>query len=229
MLYVDSMTDKSSPHPAAEGEADLGDTDHATEQTDSVDEVDEKADIRDHDAGETSTQAPEVESPKPRTRRFAWNRRLTHLTVAGVALILTLAGAYLKWVDGSARLAQTAAVTSVQAATESTIAMLSYRPDTVEKELTAAGDRMTGSFRQEYAKLIHDVVIPGAKQKKIAAIATVPAAASQSATASHATVLVFVNQTIMMGGDPPTDTASSVRITLDKVNDRWLISQFTPV
>jgi Mce-associated membrane protein len=42
-------------------------------------------------------------------------------------------------------------------------------------------------------------------------------------------VLVFVNQTVIVGQDAPTDTASAVRVTLDKVGDRWLISSFDPV
>jgi Mce-associated membrane protein len=73
------------------------------------------------------------------------------------------------------------------------------------------------------------VVIPGAKQKQISAVASVPAAASVSANPREAVVLVFVNQTVTVGGDAPTDTASSVRITLEKVGDRWLISKFDPV
>jgi Mce-associated membrane protein len=72
-------------------------------------------------------------------------------------------------------------------------------------------------------------VIPGAKQKNISAVASVPAAAPVSSTENHAVVLVFVNQTITIGNDPPTSTASSVRVTLDKVAQRWLISQFEPV
>jgi Mce-associated membrane protein len=50
-----------------------------------------------------------------------------------------------------------------------------------------------------------------------------------SASADHAEVLVFVNQTITVGNDPPTDTVSSVRVTLDKIGGRWLISGFDPV
>ena len=73
------------------------------------------------------------------------------------------------------------------------------------------------------------MVIPGAKEKQISAVANVPEAASVSANPDHAVVLVFVNQTVIVGDSAPTDTASSVRITLDKVGDRWLISQFDPV
>jgi Mce-associated membrane protein len=42
-------------------------------------------------------------------------------------------------------------------------------------------------------------------------------------------VLVFVNQTVVVGQGAPSDTASSVRVTLDKVGGRWLISKFDPV
>jgi Mce-associated membrane protein len=57
----------------------------------------------------------------------------------------------------------------------------------------------------------------------------VPAAASVSATQNHAVVLVFVNQTVIVGNDVPSSTASSVKVTLDKQGDRWLISGFDPV
>ena len=73
------------------------------------------------------------------------------------------------------------------------------------------------------------MVIPGARQKQIAAVASVPAAASVSATPEEAVVLLFVNQTVTVGSDAPTATASSVRVTLEKDGDRWLISKFDPV
>jgi Mce-associated membrane protein len=146
-----------------------------------------------------------------------------------VALLLALAAGYLKWMDNSVRNSDVARIESVQAAKDSTIALLSYKPDTVEQQLGAARDLLTGDFRDSYTSLTHDVVIPGAKQKQISALATVPAVASVSAKPDHAVVLVFVNQTVNVGQDPPSDTASSVRVTLDKVGDRWLISKFDPV
>jgi Mce-associated membrane protein len=50
-----------------------------------------------------------------------------------------------------------------------------------------------------------------------------------SATANRAVVLVFIDQSIVIGADAPTTTSSTVRVTLDKDGDRWLISQFDPV
>jgi Mce-associated membrane protein len=50
-----------------------------------------------------------------------------------------------------------------------------------------------------------------------------------SASPSHAVVLVFVNQTVIVGKDAPSSTTSAVKVTLDKSDNRWLISDFTPV
>ena len=123
---------------------------------------------------------------------------------------------------------QVTRIESVRVATDGTVALLSYKPETVEKDLGAARDRLAGNFKDSYTSLTRDVVIPGSKQKQISAVATVPAAASVSVTENHAVVLVFDNQTVVIGNDAPTDTAT-VRVTLDRIHGRWLISQFDPV
>jgi len=145
-------------------------------------------------------------------------------------LVMCLAGGagYLKYRGGSIVEAQSAATSSIQAATDGTIALLSYSPDTAQATLTAARDRLTGSFRDSYMSLTNDVVIPGAKEKKISATATVPAAASVSASENHAVVLVYVDQSVIVGDGAPSATASAVQVTLDKVGSQWLISGFDP-
>ena len=175
------------------------------------------------------TDAKATEPEAGAKRRVSLGRALAFWVLPGLVLLVALAAAFLKWEYASMRAAETARVESMQAAKDSTIALLSYRPDTVEKDLGAARDRLTGSFRDSYTKLTHDVVIPGAKQRKISTVVDVPAVASMSANANHAVVLVFVNQTTIIGTDAPTATASSVRVTLDKIGERWLISDFTPV
>ncbi len=104
----------------------------------------------------------------------------------------------------------------MNAAKDCTIKMLAYTPYTVEQQLNAARDLLTGDFRDSYTSLINDVVIPGAQQQQISAVASVPAAASVSADPKHAVVLVFVNQTVVVGQDPPPDNASSVRVTMER-------------
>ncbi len=116
-------------------------------------------------------------------RRIRWSKAIAYGLMPGLALLLASAAGYLKWQDGTAREAEVAGAESVQAAIDGTVALLSYRPDTVQKDLEAAKGRLTGTFLDAYTSLTHDVVIPGAKQKQISASATVPAAASTSATA----------------------------------------------
>ena len=195
--------------------------DDETAAEESTEKADESTDVVDE-----SSDSGEPEKPK---RHINWGRVFAFGVLPALALILAGAAGYLKWVDNSVRDSDAASIESVQAAKDNTIAMLSYKPDTVEQQLHAARDLLTGEFRDSYTSLTNDVVIPGAKQKQLSAVATVPAAAWVSAKSDHAVVLVFVNQTVVVGQDAPSDTASSVRVTLDKINGRWLISKFDPV
>jgi Mce-associated membrane protein len=195
-------------------------------ETDAIVELDaveaEESPADPHLAGE---QATPLEKGGER-RRF---RLLAYALLPALVLLLAMGTGYLKWLDGSTHAAQLAAVDARQAAIDSTIAMLSYRPDTVDRDLGAAEGRLTGAFKDSYTKLVHDVVIPGSKQQQIAAVATVPAAATVSASHNHAVVLVFADQTITIGHDTPSNTASRVRVTLDNVGGRWLIAGFDPI
>ncbi|MDO3402966.1 hypothetical protein QWI29_23245 [Mycolicibacterium neoaurum] len=168
--------------------------------------------------------------PVIRSRRRLVSRRVIVFgLLPAVALLLAMGNGYLKWRADSAAGSEVAAAESVSAATETVIALLTYQPDSVESELPAAADRLTGAFRDEYLRLVNDVVIPGSKEKGISATVTVPAAASISASENTAQVIVFVNQTTTLGGGEPSNSVSSVKLTLDKENDRWLVSQFEPV
>jgi Mce-associated membrane protein len=162
-------------------------------------------------------------------RRIVWSRVLAYGVLPGFALLLALTAGYFRWVVGSADDLALARTESVRVASEDAVALLSYKPDSVDKDLGAARERLTGEFKDAYTALIRQVVIPGAKEKHISAVAKVNAAASVSATANHAVVLLFVDQTVTIGVGAPTDTQPVVRVTLDKVNGRWLVSRFDPV
>lgn len=161
--------------------------------------------------------------------RSGWRPVLAYGVLPALTMMLVMGAGLLKYWDSSARASEVARVESVQAAKDSTIAMLSYQPDSVEADLAAAQDRLTGDFRDAYIELTSEVVIPGAKEKRISTVASVSAAASVTATPNHAVVLVFVNQSAIVGRDAPTDTASTIRVTLDQVEGRWLISGFDPI
>jgi Mce-associated membrane protein len=180
------------------------------------------------DADDTGDDDAASDAPDGPGARFSW-RRLLITALPVLALLLALGVGYLKWLDGSARESRAAADESIRAASDSTIAILSYKPETVDQDLKAAADRLAEPFRQQYTQLVTDVVAPGAKQQHISAVATVPAAASVWATGKQAVVLVFVDQVTTIGTDAPTQSTSSVRVSLNKVDGRWLITQFDPV
>lgn len=209
---------------AEETKADEAKADAAKPDDSAADETSDEA-----TTDEEATDAETAEAPSASTRSIDWGRVLAYGVLPALALLLALAAGYLKFVDNSVRDSDTARIESMQAAKDSTIAMLSYQPDTVDTQLNDARNLLTGDFQNSYTSLINDVVIPGAKQKQISAVATVPAAASVSAEANRAVVLVFVNQTVVVGADAPTDTASSVKVSLEKHGDKWLISEFQPV
>jgi Mce-associated membrane protein len=205
----------------ADAVADHAETLSSTTEEVAAAESDDNADEPDLDA------APSAKSDAK--NRTSWSQTIAFVLLPLVVVTLSGVAGWLKWIDVSSRDARVAATESVQAARDTTVAILSYQPDTVQQTLESAQARLTGTFRDSYGKLIHDVVIPGAREKKISAIANVPAASSISATENHAEVLVFVNQTSIIGAGAPTDTASSVRVGLDKADGHWLISSFEPI
>ena len=189
-------------------------------------DIDEPTDVVAESAAETDNGTRQT--PAPFTRN-GWLRPLTLGVLPAVIVLLGAGAGLLAWQDRSHRAVETARTESVQAAGDATVAILSYKSDTVEQDLRKASDRLTGGFLESFTDLVNKFVIPGAREKKISAAAQVSAAASVSATADRAVVLVFVNQAVTVEGGAPSGTASSVRVTLDKVDDRWLVSAFDPV
>lgn len=207
-------------------------TEAAAEAAESDDTVAE-TEAAETEAAETEAAAAEVgtaaEARPAATESSTFAKVVAFGVLPALALLLAVAAGFLKWQDDSVRTAETAAIETMQVAKDSTVKMLSYKPDTVAEDLGSARDLLTGDFKNSYSELIENTVIPGAQQQKISAVANVPAVSSISATADHAEALVFVNQTVIIGDGAPTATASSVKVTLDKVDGRWLISGFDPV
>ena len=155
-----------------------------------------------------------------------WSRVLVYGLLPGLALLLAMAAGLLKWKDSSIRNIDLARSQSVSAARDSAVAVLSFRSDTVDRDVAAARERLTGGFLDTYTQRTQQELIPNARERHVVATASVPAAASESVTQNHGVVLLFVAQTVRIGDAPPVDTGSSVRVTLDKIGDRWLISDF---
>lgn len=118
----------------------------------------------------------------------------------------------------------------VTAASDGTVALLSYAPDTVDKDFATARSHLTGDFLSYYEQFTQEIVAPAAKEKAVHTSAKVMAAAMSELHPDSAVVLVFVDQQTTSKDKPdPSMSASSVRVTLNKVNGAWLISKFDPV
>ena len=174
----------------------------------------------------TDDAAP-AEAAAKAARRINWSRVLAYGVLPGLALLLALAAGFLKGQGFAGHMdADLGRIEAIQAARDATVALLSYRSDTVERDLGAARDRLTGRVKDAYTSLTRDVVIPGSKQKQISAVATVAGCGVGVGRTQPRVVLLFVNQTTTVGTDAPAYTKSSIRVTLDKVDGRWMISGF---
>ena len=119
---------------------------------------------------------------------------------------------------------------AMQAASTGTVRLLSYNPDTLQQDFSAAEALLTEPFLTSYKQFTSQIVTPAARQKHVTTSATVVRAGVESLTSEKAAILVFVNQTTTSQVDPrPAVTASSVRVGMAKVNGSWLIGSFDPV
>ena len=156
--------------------------------------------------------------------------RLRTTAIALLAAVLAVSGAWLMWNASERRAAAQAGEDAAQAARDCIVAIMSYQPATAQQSLAAAAaDRLTGKFLDDYTQLIKTVVAPEAVGKRITATAKVPAAAVVTADVRHAVVLAYVDQTTAVGSAAPTRANSAVRVTMDNVDGRWLISGFDPI
>jgi Mce-associated membrane protein len=118
----------------------------------------------------------------------------------------------------------------VQAAKDGTIAVLSYAPETVDQDFANAKSRLTGDFLRYYTQFTQDIVGPAVKQKAVKTSAAVVQSALSRLEPTSAEVVLFVNQSTKSKENPDgAFAASSVRVTLVKAGDRWLIDKFDPV
>jgi Mce-associated membrane protein len=122
------------------------------------------------------------------------------------------------------------AKSAVNAARDGTVALLSYKPDTLNQDFAAAKSHLTGDFLNYYDQFTKQVVTPAAQTKAVATTAQVVGAAASELHPNSAVVLVFVNQVTTSKERPdPAMASSSVLVSLTKVHGDWLITKFDPV
>jgi len=168
--------------------------------------------------------------------RRGWMRRaMSHwpLIIIGLLLVAAAAGTaglYFGQYRDDQQTNDAAAKSAIGAASDGTVALLSYAPDKLESDLAAAKSHLTGDFLTYYSKFTDQIVAPAAKEKAVNTKAAVKRAAIAELHADSARVLVFLDQTTTSKDAPePIQTASSVMVSLTKVHSAWLISAVDPI
>jgi Mce-associated membrane protein len=200
-----------------------------------ADEIDDSAAEVTDSADEVDGQTPEDDTA-PDEQPGSDRRGLKHLLVPIVlaAALLGSAGfatwAYLAQFRPDQQTSDAVAAATIKAASDGTIALLSYTPETLDKDFASAKTHLTGDFLNYYTQFTHDIVTPAAKDKAVKTTATVAQAGVAELKPDSAVVLVFINQNTTSKENPNGSfTASSVKVGLTKVNDDWLIKSFDPV
>ncbi len=101
--------------------------------------------------------------------------------------------------------------------------MLSYDHETLEADQKRAGAYLTGDYREEYDKLF-SVIKENAPSVEPKVVADAFASAIVRSGSDRVEVLVFVDQlTLNKGMTGPVNYKNQVTVTMQKVDDEWLI------
>jgi Mce-associated membrane protein len=229
----DDKADATGDEPTAEESSkaveitEPSDIDEASVAEEGVDEPAEPA------SADTEVDGLDQWSPPPRRRSRA---AVIVASVAAVALVALVASAgatawlFFKEYRIDQQTNTAAANVALDAAKSGTVALLSYSPESLDKDFAAAKSNLTGDFLSYYTQFTEQIVTPAAKQKSVKTTASVVRAAVSEIHPDSAVVLVFINQTTTSKENPDgAFAASSVKVSMKKIDDRWLISAFDPV
>jgi Mce-associated membrane protein len=211
--------------------------DDKTEQRDAED----APDLEPSDGVEIDKTAQDVENDKTAQdadeRQADKTTKLRRPVVAALvlALLFVVSGALTGWLyvtqyRPDQQTDAAASKSAIDAARDGIVAVLSYKPETLNQDISAAKSHLTGDFLNFYDQFTRDVVTPAAQEKKLTTTAQVVGAAVSELHPNSAVVLLFVNQaTISKDRPDPAMSASTVLVSLAKVHGTWLISKFDPV
>ena len=188
----------------------------------------------------TAIEADAIDTPVPPKQKRAVFSRVRrgagrHWVAIALTVALVAAAGLASWmyffVYKPDRAINDAAMQSAEkAASDGTVALLSYSPDSLDKDFATAKSKLTGSFLSYYTQFTEQIVAPAAKQKAVKTQAAVVRKAVSEIHPDRAVVLVFINQTTESKDRPDASFINSaVRVTLQKIDGGWLISSFDPV
>lgn len=119
---------------------------------------------------------------------------------------------------------------ALDAAEKKLVQVLSYNFRTVDEDVARAEKHLTGKFASDFKQFSSKLIVPNAKGEKITTDVEVVATSSVKVQDDQVVALMFVNQTTKRkGAKEPRIDGSRLRLTMEQVDDRWLISELTPV
>lgn len=212
----------------------------APEDEPTLDASDETAEITESETAEDPKADDDSEKENKPARRETGGRRLVGaarrnlgIIVVAAALVISAVlatGLYLLQYKPDQETNAAAANVALEAAKNGTVALLSYSPESLDKDFANAKSNLTGDFLSYYTQFTEQIVTPAAKEKQVKTVAVVVRAAVAEIHRDSAVVLVFINQTTTSKENPDgAFAASSVKVGMKKVDGRWLISAFDPV
>src|ERR1700728_1612117 len=221
----------------SESESPLGDTESAVEDPESPLDDAESA-VESSESQNASAKAPSVGESRPdRTTAIdrAASRLLEHwgstlLTASVIAAVGLAACLFVLQYRPDRQVDDAAAQRVIRAASDGTVAALSYSSESMDRDFAKARSHLTGDFLAYYDKFTKEIVIPTVQQKHLTQTTAVVRAAVSELGPDSAVVFVFLNETTTGKDKPqPLITPSAVRITLTKVGGSWLVSKLDPV
>jgi Mce-associated membrane protein len=217
-------------------------TDHSRdiETSETAEAVEDNPDAAETEVDDSVTDVPVKDDDSPeRTKggRRGRPRMLRNVKVVPVILVLLLliSGGVATWLyfkryQPNQETDPSVARTVASAASDGTVALLSYSPESLDKDFAAAKSHLSGDFLSYYEQFTEQIVAPAAKQKSLKTTAHVTGAAVSELHPNSAVVLVFIDQSTTSKDRPdPSMAASSVLVSMTRVNGNWLITKFEPV
>jgi Mce-associated membrane protein len=200
-------------------------------ETDSATDVKEDSAAEDSAAAEIDKAADSADSSSPARRSLPTIPLIPAALVLGLLAAGGLAGwLYFAQFRPDTQTDNAVAQSAVNAARDGTVALLSYKPDTLNQDFAAAKSHLTGDFLNYYDQFTKEVVTPAAQTKGVTTTAQVAGAAVSELNPDKAVVLVFINQATTSKERPdPAMASSSAKVSLAKVHGEWLINKFDPL
>ncbi|GAC1374108.1 MAG: hypothetical protein NVSMB4_01310 [Acidimicrobiales bacterium] len=189
-----------------------------------VDAANRPADAAPVEAATGSPAGPQLVASRPGAGGLAL-RSAPVLALLLTTLLMAVAAAFVWYQVHEHDASERARRAALESSRDAARVLFSYDYRTLAKDFSAGRAVATGRFRQQYADTTSKVVSPVAAQKQAVVKADVVAAGVVRASPDTVVTIVFVNQvtTSSLTSGPKIDL-SRVRMTLQNVDGRWLVS-----